>query len=55
MRYTVVAGWASVTSGAARILRMRGTITPTVWHHMIVSSGKAHADLHLSVDAERWR
>jgi hypothetical protein len=32
---------------------MSGTMIPTVWHHMIVSSGQAHADLHLSVEAER--
>jgi hypothetical protein len=42
-----------VTSGAARILRVRVIMIPTVLHHMIVSSGQPHADLHLSMEAEQ--
>ena len=30
-------------------------MTPTVLHHMIVSSGRPHADLRLSMEAERPR
>jgi hypothetical protein len=42
------------TSGAARRLRMRVTMTPTVLYPMIVSSLQPHADLLLSMEAERY-
>ena len=32
---------------------MRVTMTPMVRHHMLVSSGRTHADLHRSMQAER--
>jgi hypothetical protein len=28
---------------------------PRVLHHMVISSHQPYADLHLSVEAERWR
>jgi hypothetical protein len=40
-----------VTNGAARILRVRVTMTPIVLHHIVVSSNQLPADL-LSVEAE---
>jgi hypothetical protein len=50
---TFVGGWASAVRGAASRLRMSLTIHPTVLPHMIVSSRQLHADLLLSMEAER--
>jgi len=46
-------GWASVASGAARRLRMSVTMHPMTLYHMVVPSRQPHADLLLSIEAER--
>src|SRR5881409_1846136 len=51
---TFIGGCASAARGTASRLRMSMTIHPTVLHHMIVSSRQLHADLLLSMEAERY-
>ncbi len=53
-RGTCAAGCAWDASGAASRLRMSVTMHPTALYHMVVSSRQPHADLLLSMEAERY-
>jgi hypothetical protein len=44
-----------VACGATSRLSRSMTIPPTVLYHMIVSSHQLHANVLLSMEAERWR
>src|SRR5713226_2689495 len=46
---------AGATSGAMSRLRVSMTMHPAVLYHMGVSFSQPHADLLLSIEAERWR
>jgi len=52
-RGTCAAGWAWDVSGAVSRLRLSVTMPPIVLPHIVISSRQPHADLVLSIEAER--
>src|SRR5215471_20880429 len=53
-RGTCAAGWAWDVSGTASRLTRSVTMDPTVLYHIVISSRQSHADLVLSIEAERY-